>query len=34
MMRLTHKMKMDLEDNIEKYNKINGIIRRHFGKKI
>jgi hypothetical protein len=24
-------MKTDLEDNIEKYNKINGIIRRHFG---
>jgi hypothetical protein len=28
----THKMNIDLEDNIEKYNKINGIIRRHFGK--
>jgi hypothetical protein len=25
-------MNMDLEDNIEKYKKINGIIRRHFGK--
>jgi hypothetical protein len=24
-------MNMDLEDNTEKYNKINGIIRRHFG---
>jgi hypothetical protein len=22
---------LDLEDNTEKYNKINGIIRRHFG---
>jgi hypothetical protein len=27
----THKMNMDLEDNIEKYNKLNGIIRRYFG---
>jgi hypothetical protein len=26
----THKMNMDLEDDIEKYE-INGIIRRHFG---
>jgi hypothetical protein len=28
----THKMNMDLEENIEKYNKINKVIRRHFGK--
>jgi hypothetical protein len=28
----TLKMNMDLEDNTEKYNKLNGIIRRHFGK--
>jgi hypothetical protein len=25
-------MNMDLEDNIENYNKLNGIIRRHVGK--
>jgi hypothetical protein len=25
-------MNMDLQDNNEKYKKINGIIRRHFGK--
>jgi hypothetical protein len=29
----THKMNMDLEDNIEKYSKLNGIIRKHFVKK-
>jgi hypothetical protein len=29
----THKMNMDLKDNTEKYNKLNGIIRRHFRKK-
>jgi hypothetical protein len=29
----THKMIMDLKDNTEKYNKLNGIIR-HFGKNI
>jgi hypothetical protein len=28
----THKMNMDLEDNTGKYNKLNGIIRRYFGK--
>jgi hypothetical protein len=28
----TLKMNMDLEGNIEKCNKINGIIRRHSGK--
>jgi methyl coenzyme M reductase subunit D len=28
----THKINMDLEDNTEKHNKINGIIKRHFGK--
>jgi hypothetical protein len=27
----THKMNMDLKD-IEKYSKLNGIARRHFGK--
>jgi hypothetical protein len=26
-------MNMDLKDNTEKYNKLNGIIRRHFRKK-
>jgi hypothetical protein len=26
----THKMNMGLEDNIEKYNKINGNVTRHF----
>jgi hypothetical protein len=25
--------KSDLEDKIQTYNKINGVIRRHFGKK-
>jgi hypothetical protein len=30
----TQKMNMDLDDNIEKYNMINGLIRRHFGKKM
>jgi len=25
--------KIDLEDKLQKYNKINGAIRRHFGKK-
>jgi hypothetical protein len=29
----THKMNMNLEENIEIYNKISGIIKRHFGKK-
>jgi hypothetical protein len=28
----THKMNMDLEDKIEKYNKMNGNVTRHFGK--
>jgi hypothetical protein len=27
-------MNMDLEDGIEKYSKLNGIIRRHFGKNV
>jgi hypothetical protein len=30
---LTSDYKSDLENNIQIYNKINGVIRRHFGKK-
>jgi hypothetical protein len=26
--------KSDLEDNFQTYNKINGVIQRHFGKKM
>ena len=29
----TSEYKSDLEDKLQTYNKINGVIRRHFGKK-
>ena len=34
MYRPTYKYKSDLEDKLQTYNKINGAIRRYFGKQM